>query len=75
MQLQQTKRETNDDRQREYEAKLQQHEAQMAAAREVLAQAEACLSEASARKEGMRDAVAAKDQEVLQLKHRCVCVF
>lgn len=44
----------------------------MAAAREALAQAEARLSEASARKEGMRDAIAAKDQEVLQLKHRCV---
>jgi hypothetical protein len=133
----QTKRETNDDRQREYEAKLQQHDAQMAAAREVLAQvrgfvfdvelliccglefgvpqafgtgdscllspscithflcsalvmtlflllsscetplsfccrlqAEARLAEASGRKEGMRDAIAAKDQEVMQLKHR-----
>jgi chromosome segregation ATPase len=70
----QAKRETNDDRQREYEEKLQHHEAQMAQARQALAQAEGMLAEASQHKEGMRDAIAAKDQEVMQLKHRCVCV-
>jgi hypothetical protein len=44
----------------------------MAHARQALAQAEGILAEASQHKEGMRDAIAAKDQEVSQLKHRWV---
>lgn len=44
----------------------------MAQARQALAQAEGSLAEASKHKEGMRDAIAAQDQEVMQLKHRWV---
>jgi chromosome segregation ATPase len=63
----QAKRETNDDRQREFEERLQKHQAEMAQAREALAVAEAQLSTCQEEREGMRTAIQNKDEEVKQL--------
>lgn len=63
----QAKRETNDDRQREFEERLQKHQAEMAQAREALATAEAQLGSCQEEREGMRTAIQNKDEEVKQL--------
>lgn len=66
----QAKRETNDDRQREFEQRLQQHQAQMDHARAALAAAEAKVTECHQQKDGMRATIQAKEEEVRQLQMR-----
>jgi len=70
--LLQAKRETNDDRQREYEERLRHHEHSMAQARQALQAAEASLAQVQEHKGGLRDAIQRKEAEVQQLQIRCV---
>lgn len=68
----QAKRETNDDRQREYEAKLKQYEKNMDQARQVLSGAESNLAAVQEQKAGLRGTIEAKEGEVKQLQQRWV---
>lgn len=66
----QTKRESNDDRQREYQERLQQHEAKMAQARQKVEAAEVHLGQVQQHKERLRVDIDAKEKEVTQLRNR-----